>query len=87
MPVTAKAFIALAMTGLGLGVFQAIASIILAGRADDPAGFGSLVAWVGPLREFALGIILAGIALALVTIGDVLRFQFGRVRQLARTSG
>ena len=84
MPATAKAFVMLMMIGLMTGVAQFIASIVLAGRADDPAAFGELAAFVGPLREFSLGVILAGIVLALATISTVLSFQFTRVRELAR---
>ncbi|MCH8984968.1 MAG: hypothetical protein IH943_12875 [Acidobacteria bacterium] len=39
----------------------------------------------GTTTEFGLGLILAGIALALVTIGNVLAFQFFRIQQLIRT--
>ncbi|MFB3109649.1 MAG: hypothetical protein ACE1Y8_00710, partial [Acidimicrobiia bacterium] len=53
----------------------------VAGSSDPATAF----AWLGPLREFALGLILAGIALALVAIGNVLAFQFHRVQQLIRT--
>ena len=68
MPATAKAFVMLMMVGLMTGVAQFIASIVLAGRADDAASFSELAAFVGPLREFSLGVILAGIVLALATI-------------------
>ena len=84
MPATAKAFIMLMMIGLMTGIGQFIASIVLAGRADNPASYAELAAFVGPLREFALGVLLAGVVLALVTIGNVLTFQFTRVRELAR---
>ncbi|MGI9605042.1 MAG: hypothetical protein ACR2P0_02770 [Acidimicrobiales bacterium] len=86
MPATGKAFVALTMTGLMVGVAQFIASVVLSGRADDVVGYGELTAFIGPLREFSLGLILAGIVLALVTIGNVLSFQFDRVRQLIRNN-
>lgn len=84
MPGTAKAFVMLMMIGLMTGIAQFVASIVLAGRANDAASFGELAAFVGPLREFSLGVILAGIVLALATISTVLSFQFIRVRELAR---
>jgi hypothetical protein len=38
--------------------------------------------WLGPAREAGLGIILSGIVLALVTIGNVLGFQFSRIKDI-----
>jgi hypothetical protein len=84
MSPVAKGFIGLMMLGTMLGVGQFIASIVLAGRADDPAGYAELAAVVGPLREVALGVLLSGVVLALATIGTVLTFQFDRVRDLVR---
>ncbi len=81
MPRTAMAFVALMMLGLVAAVVQFIGYVVVAGSSDPAAAF----AWLGPLREFALGLILAGIALALVAIGDVLAFQFHRIQQLIRT--
>ena len=49
------------------------------GFADNPASFTTWLNVLGPLRELSLGLILAGVVLALVTIGNVLRFQFDRV--------
>ncbi len=62
-------------------VVQFIGYVTVAGSSDPASAF----AWLGPLREFGLGLILAGIALALVTIGNVLAFQFFRIQQLIRT--
>jgi hypothetical protein len=81
MPKTAKAFVALMMVGLIAAVVQFVGYVVAATGSDPAAAF----AWLGPLREFALGLILAGIALALVAIGDVLAFQFHRIQQLIRT--
>lgn len=78
MPATAKAFVALMMLGLMTEVVQFIGYVSVAGSADPSIAF----AWLGPLRELGLGLILAGIALALVTIGNVLSFQFFRVKNL-----
>ena len=81
MPGTAKAFVALMMVGLIAAVVQFIGYAAVAGSSNPASAF----AWLGPLREFALGLILAGIALALVTIAKVLGFQFFRIQQLIRT--
>ena len=81
MPKTAKAFVGLMMVGLVAAVVQFVGYVVVATGSDPAAAF----AWLGPLREFALGLILAGIALALVAIGNVLAFQFHRIQQLIRT--
>lgn len=78
MPGTAKAFVALMMLGLMTSVIQFIGYVSVAGSADPATAF----AWLGRLREFGLGLILAGIALALATIAKVLAFQFYRIQQL-----
>jgi hypothetical protein len=86
MPSTAKAFIALMMVGLMVGIVQFALYIFAAvSLADDPASFSSWSNWLGPFREIGLGLILAGIVLALVTIGNVLAFQFDRVKSIIRT--
>jgi MFS family permease len=81
MAATAKAFVALMMIGLMAAIAQFIGYVAVAGSASPAAAF----AWLGPLREVALGLILAGIALALVTIGNVLAYQFDRIQQLIRS--
>jgi hypothetical protein len=48
---------------------------------DDPTAW---FAWLGPVREVGLGLILAGIVLALYTIGTVLGFQFERLGQIIK---
>lgn len=82
MPATAKAFVALMMLGLMLGIVQFIGYLVVAGGG---AAAASNFAWLGPLREVSLGLILAGIALALVAIGNVISFQFWRVQNLIRS--
>ena len=84
MPATAKAFVALMMMGLMAGMVQFVAYLINAGQADDPSTFAAWSNWLGPFRELSLGLILAGIVLALVTIGDVLAFQFDRIKSIIR---
>ena len=85
MPTTAKAFVVLMMFGMMLGVAQFVGYLIAIGLADNPASYSTWSNVLGPLRELSLGLILAGIVLALVTIGNVLRFQFGRVTSIIRT--
>ncbi|MEE8375263.1 MAG: hypothetical protein V3S26_02960 [Acidimicrobiia bacterium] len=77
---TAKAFVALMMLGLMISIAQFIGYIVVAGSSDPASAF----AWLGPFREVGLGLILAGIALALVTIGNVLGFQFWRIQNLIK---
>ena len=85
MPIAAKAFVVMMMMGLMAGVAQFVGYLIAIGQADDAASFSSWANWLGPFRELALGLILAGIVLALVNIGNVLAFQFDRVKSLIRT--
>ena len=85
MPATAKAFVVLMMMGMMAGVAQFVAYLIALTVADDPASFSSWANWLGPFRELALGLILAGIVLALITIGNILRFQFNRLTSIIRT--
>lgn len=82
MPITAKVFVALMMLGLMLGVVQFILYLVVAGGASNPVVW---FAWLGPLRELSLGLLLAAIVMALVTIGNVLAFQFSRIRQIITT--
>ncbi len=81
MPTSAKAFLVLVFGGLMLGIAQFVLYGIAA-YVDDPATW---FAWLGPLRELSLGILLSGIALALFTIGTVLGFQHWRIRQIIET--
>jgi hypothetical protein len=78
MPVTAKLFVGL----MALGLMAAMVQFVLyipAAYVDDPSAW---FAFLGPLREFALGALLSGIVLALYTIGTVLGFQFDRIKQI-----
>jgi len=81
MPTSAKVFLVLMFGGLMLGVAQFVLYGIAA-YVDDPATW---FAWLGPLRELSLGILLSGIVLALFTIGTVLGFQHWRIRQIIET--
>lgn len=84
-PSTARAFVALMMTGVMAGVTQFALSIVVATKADTPASFMSWSVWLVPFRSVAIGLMLAGIVLALVTIADVLRFQWTRLQTIAFT--
>ncbi len=80
MPASAKLFIGLMAAGLMVAIFQFGGYLVATGQ-DDPA---SWFAWLGPVRELGLGLLLAGIVLALYTIGTVLAFQFDRLGQIIK---
>lgn len=83
MPLTAKIFVGLMMLGVMASVLQFILYVFVAGDiASSPQAW---FVWLGPLREVGLGLILAGIVMALVTIGNVLSFQFDRIKQIVAT--
>lgn len=84
MPSTAKAFVVFMAAGLMLAVTQFALYIVVA-TSVETSDVASWFAWLGPLREFALGLLLLGIVLALVTIGKALSFQFQRVTQIVHT--
>lgn len=84
MPTTAKLFVGLMMFGLMVEIFQFVVYLNVP-NFSDPTKIASYLTWLGPVREAGLGIILAGIALALVTIGNVLGFQFSRIKEIITT--
>ncbi len=84
MPATAKAFVVLMAAGVMVSMAQFALYIVAAG-VGDTTSFAAWSAWLGAFREFGLGLLLAGIVLALVTIGNVLGFQFDRIGELVRT--
>ncbi len=89
MPATAKAGIALMVTGLMLGMVQLVGYIIVTTfetSAESALRVGAWFAALGPLRELSLGLLLAGIVLFLATIGTVLQFQFWRIRSIITSS-
>jgi hypothetical protein len=81
MPATAKGFIALMMLGMMVAVAQFVGYIAVT-TFDDAARVATWFAFLGPLREFSLALLLSGIVLALATIGQVLGFQFWRIRSI-----
>lgn len=84
MPKTAKAFVGFMALGLMVSMIQFVLYAVAAGVAN-PQSFAAWSAWLGPFREFGLGLLLTGIVLALVTIGNVLAFQFNRVQEIITT--
>ena len=83
MPTSAKAFVGLMMVGVMLGIAQFALYVFVATDASNNPG--AWFAWLGPLRELSLGLILASIVLALYTIGTALSFQFGRIKEIVAT--
>ena len=81
MPLSAKLFILTMMMGVMVAMAQFVLYVVVA-YDDDPAAW---FAWLGPLRELSLGLLLLGIVLALYTIGTVLNFQFARIREIVTT--
>ena len=80
MPLTAKIFLGLMMAGLMVEIVQFAGYVIVAG--SNAAQIAIASTWLGPLREAGLGLLLAGIVLALATIARVLSFQSARVAQI-----
>lgn len=85
LPTTAKLFVALMMAGLMVEVVQFLL-YVYAATVSDTVVFTTFSTWLGPLREFGLGLLLSGIVLALATIAKALGFQFARVTEIV-TSG
>ena len=82
MPFTAKVFVGLMTMGLMLAMVQ-FGLYVFVATLDSEVTITAYFAWLGPLREISLGLILAGIVLALATIGTkILSFQFWRIREL-----
>jgi len=84
MPTTAKAFVVLMMAGLMVSIAQFVLYLVTT-SFDNAADVALWFSWLGPLRELGLGLLLAGIVLALATIGKVLGFQFWRIRDIVTT--
>ena len=84
MPKTAKAFIALMALGLTVAIAQFVLYVVTT-TFDSALDVATWFAWLGPLRELSLGLLLAGIVMALATIGNALGFQFWRIRGIITT--
>lgn len=85
MPVTATLAAGAMALGLAVSVLQFFLHVAAA-QVSDGQSFVAWLAWLGPTRQLGLGLVLAGIVLALVAVGDLLTFQHDRYRQ-ALTSG
>ncbi len=86
MQATAKGFVVLMMMGMMAGVTQFVGYLMAMGVADDPASFSSWANWLGPFRELALGLILAGIALVGWAVGMALAIAEARCAEVGATS-
>ncbi len=81
MPLTAKVFVALMMAGLMVELAQFFAYAYVSTLSDATIS-AVFTAWLGPFREFGLGLLLSGIVLALASIANALDFQFARIVEL-----
>jgi hypothetical protein len=81
---TAKAFVVLMVTGLMIEMVQ-FGLYIYITTFNDLARYTLWSSWLGPFRELGLGLLLAGIILALATIAKALGFQFSRIRDIVVT--
>ena len=84
MPLTAKLFVALMAVGMMVEMVQ-FGFYVYVASLDNVATINAYHAWLGPLREAGLGILLSGIVLALGTIGKILGFQFHRISEIIST--
>lgn len=82
MPRTAKVFVGLMALGVMVSMLQFVLYLVVANGVANPAAW---LTWLGPLREVGLGLILSAIVMALVTIGNVLGFQFERIKEIVTT--
>jgi len=65
-----------------VGLMSAIATFVLLLVTTGSGNYGSWSAWLPQAGLFSLGVLLSGIVLALYSIGNVLGFQFSRIRDL-----
>lgn len=83
-PLTGKLFPAAMMMGLMTLIAAAVIGFLQAAALDtDPAGAADIAAWVTPLRFAGVALLFTGVALALATIVRALRFQAGRIQDIA----
>ncbi len=88
MPTSAKVFVGLMVMGVMLAMLQFVLYLVVIygeGGNRTLQSFQAWLAWLGPLREISLGLLLAGVVMALVTIGNVLSFQFDRIKEIVTT--
>ena len=84
MPKTVKLFVGFMALGLMISVVQFVLYAAVAGLSNAQS-FAAWSAWLGPFREVGLGLLLVGIVLSLVAIGNVLALQYARVREIIAT--
>ncbi|MGH3443398.1 MAG: hypothetical protein ACRDUY_15410 [Nitriliruptorales bacterium] len=84
MPAAAKWLPGIMMVGMMAAIAQFVLYGVAAASAGDPASYAVWTTWLGPFRETALGVLLAGITLALFAISKVLGFQFSRIQQIVK---
>ncbi len=84
MPATGKIFLGLMMLGLMVEMVQFVLYGYVA-SLHEVATITVYSTWLGPLREFGLGVLLSGVVLALATIARAFDFQSSRVRELITT--
>ena len=77
---TVWAFVGLMMVGL----MGAIATFVLLLITTGSGNYTSWNAWLPQAGLFSLGALLSGIVLALYSIGNVLGFQFTRIRDIIK---
>jgi hypothetical protein len=78
VPYTVWAFVGL----MAVGLMGAMATAALFLVTTGSGNYASWSAWLPEAGLFSLGTLLSGIVLALYSIGDVLGFQFSRIRDL-----
>jgi hypothetical protein len=78
VPYTVWAFVGL----MAVGLMSAIGTFVLLLVTTGSGNYDSWTPWLGQAGLFSLGTLLAGIVLALYSIGDVLGFTFTRIRDI-----
>ncbi|HVC88276.1 MAG TPA: hypothetical protein VNC40_12740 [Gaiellaceae bacterium] len=83
-PLTGKLFPPVMMMGLMTLLATLVVGFVEAARLDtNPSGAADIAAWVGPLRFAGVALLFTSVSLALATIVRSLRFQAGRIQQIA----
>jgi hypothetical protein len=86
-PLTAKIFPMAMMLGLIVLVVALAIGFVQAAKLDtDPSSAADIGAWLAPLRFAGVALIFTGIAFALLTVVNVLRFQVDRIGQIITAS-
>jgi hypothetical protein len=86
-PLTAKIFPMAMMLGLIVLVVALAIGFAQAAKLDtDPSSAADIGAWLAPLRFAGVALIFTGIAFALLTVVNVLRFQVDRIGQIITAS-